>query len=241
MKKWIALLLALVMCLALCACGGGDKASEPADDSQDAAETAEVQEEETASAPSFCGTWKMVNLSVPSGDFTVEQMEENSAFESSDWLIVITEDNQLYLQTQKTSVVGDCTMDETSVTAGSNVWNLVDDQLVLVSGDSSFYYEKASDSQDFPEPQKADLLDMLTGTWTATDGQPYTFEFSKDGCTADLNGVIMETNSIALLTDRNQIKVSVKDNGSVITLTLDYTVDGDVLSFDYNGSTFAKA
>lgn len=27
MKKWIALLLALVMCLSLCACGGGDKSS----------------------------------------------------------------------------------------------------------------------------------------------------------------------------------------------------------------------
>ena len=38
MKKWIALLLALVMCLALCACGGGDNAAQQGD----AAEAAPV-------------------------------------------------------------------------------------------------------------------------------------------------------------------------------------------------------
>lgn len=48
MKKWIALLLALVMCLSLCACGGGGEKTTPAQ--ADNGETADAdQQDDTAS------------------------------------------------------------------------------------------------------------------------------------------------------------------------------------------------
>lgn len=239
MKKWIALFLALVMCLALCACGGGEKPAEP--EAEDQASAEPEQPEQKAAASPFYGTWEVVATSVPSGDFKVADMENANSFTTSDWRIVISETGKLYLQTHNDSVVNDCTITESTVTSGANVWNYENDQLVLTSGDSTFFYEKVSDSQEFPDPQKADLIAMLVGTWEVqSDAESGTFVFTEKSCTATINGTEMELNALSVLMDSNQIKLSATGGGMIATLTLDYTVEGDSLSLVYSGNELVK-
>ena len=242
MKKWIALLLALMMCFALCACGGSsEKEEEPEEEAEEqTAEKADEAEEDAADS-AFYGTWEVVAMSAPSGDFKVADMEKSNSFTTSDWRIVISETGKLYLQTHNNSVVNDCTLTESSVTSGANVWNYENDQLVLTSGNSSFYYEKVSDSQEFPDPQKADLIAMLVGTWELqSDAGSGTFVFTDKSCTATIDGAQMELTSLSVLMDRNQIKLSATGGGNIVTLTLDYTVEGDSLSLVYSGNALVK-
>lgn len=241
MKKWIALLLALVMCLSLCACGGGEQPAGSKEVEDDQA-TAEPKEEDTAAENSeFYGTWNVVSAALPSGDFTVEEMENAKTYSMSDWLLVISETGKLYLQTQNNSVVSDLTMTDTTVTGGSNVWNYENNQLVLTNGDSTFKYEKVSDSQEFPEPQKADLLAMLAGTWNLQSSERTgDFVFNGTSCTATINGVVIEANMIAILTGRNQVIITATADGANVNLTLDYTLEGDALTLVYSGDTLVK-
>lgn len=239
MKKKIALFLALFLCIALCACSSGEQAAEPQEE-QGSAEMSEP--EDTASPDSeFYGTWNVVSAALPTGDFTVEQMENSKIYTMSDWLLVISETGKLYLQTQNNSVVSDLTLTDSTVTGGSNVWNYENGQLVLTNGDSKFFFEKVSDSQEFPELQKADLLAMLIGTWNLQSAERSgSFVFDGSACTATINGLVIDANMVAILTDKNEIKVTATADGTNVTLSLEYAVEGDALSLVYSGDTLEK-
>lgn len=240
MKKLIALLLAMVLCLSLCACGGKQAAEANGSAEAQTPEETEAAEDE-ASGAEFYGTWHVVTAALPSGDFTPEEMENSKTYTMSDWSLVISETGKLYLQTQNNSVVSDFTMTDTSVTGGSNVWNYENNQLVLTSGDSKFFYEKESDSQEFPDPQKADLLAMLAGTWNLQSSERTgSFVFDGNSCTATINGVVIDANMLAILTDRNQVKINAVSNGTNVTLSLDYTLEGDTMTLVYSGDALVK-
>lgn len=96
MKKWIALLSALVMCLALCACGGGDTAAKSESEKNESSQAADGEnyvKSATSSTTIPCGeyTFEIVEIKVTdefyesSGIATLEATIKNTSDEPVDY------------------------------------------------------------------------------------------------------------------------------------------------------------
>lgn len=134
-----------------------------------------------------------------------------------------------------------CTISSSGVTSGNNQWTLDGDRLVLTSGNQKFFYEKISDSQEFPTPEKKEILSMLVGTWKLNSGTSNgDFVFTEKTATATVNGVVFEADSICILTKEGRINISTTTGGQHISMDLNYSVENGELSLKYSGDALVK-
>ena len=190
----------------------------------------------------FYGTWEVTEIATSDNSIlTVAEMEENSVFSWSDWEIIVSETDDVYLQTNNTSTSGAATISGNSITAGNNQWTLEGDKLLIVSGNTKIYYEKISSEQVFPELEKSDLIALLIGTWdiNSSERSGY-FEFGETSAEAVINDVVFHADTLCVDTDSNKIYISSVDSGVNITMDLNYSYSDGALSLDYSGDTLTK-
>lgn len=207
-----------------------------------------VGDSESADAPAceggdLYGTWQVTEINTSSGPLSVAEMEEKNVYSWSDWSIVLSETGELYLQTNNTSVRGPASIDGETITAGKNQWMLRDGRLSLTSGNTEIFYEKVSDSQEFPEIEKQALAELLNGTWDFdSDTRTGYFTFSGNTASSVINDVIIEAASVSILMNKNQINLSLtsETDGLHISMDLSYSLDGGDLSLSYSGDTLIK-
>ena len=192
---------------------------------------------EAGSGSDFCGTWKPVAVNTTSGNLIIEELEEEGLCSWSDWMIVLNSEGYLYLQTQNASTEGNAIVDETSITCGANVWNYVDDQLVLESGDITIFYEKVSDDQTCPSPTKSELMSLLEGTWLTSAGGNVIFS----GTQVTIGGdALWMTDTFSVNMETNKIYFRTTMDGKTISINFDYTYDDGAISISQNGSALTK-
>lgn len=189
------------------------------------------------------GTWQVVGAYLNGTYCSVETFEESNVYAVSDWKIIVSEEQGMYLQVSNTSTTNSViTVDSEGIVVGNNHWILDGEQLVL-SPDASqhYYYEKISDNQTFPELHKQDLIDILTGTWvidSATRTGSFTFYTDQTGSIV-LNGVSMDAD-VYINMEENVIHLITTGSGVVIHQHVDYTYENGMLSLNYSGDTLTK-
>lgn len=195
-----------------------------------------------SSAPNIYGTWELVGAYIDGTYWSVETFEEFHAYTFSDWKIVVSEDQGMYLQVSNTSNTNSSiTVDSEGVVAGKTHWILDGEQLVLSPDeDEHYYYEKISDDQTFPELYKQELMDLLSGTWTINSAtRTGSFVFSGSDCVMDMNGGVLET-SVCADMEKNKIHLNTKVANMNIHQELDYTYENGTLSLTYSGDVLTK-
>lgn len=197
---------------------------------------------QTTATSSLYGTWEVVEVLTTSGqNLTVAEMEANGMYSWSDWNIVVAETGDIYLQTNNTSNKGTAVVDSTGITAGKNQWVLSDNRLVLNSKGTEMYYEKVSDDQVVPEPEKKDLVEMLEGVWEInSSSRTGIFSFSGTSATAIINGVAFTPDTLCVITKENRIRISETVLDNFVSMDLYYTYENGVLSLTYDGDTLTK-
>lgn len=188
------------------------------------------------------GTWQVVGAYLNGTYWSVETFEESNAYTISDWKIIVSEDQGLYLQVSNTSNSNSAiTVNSEGIVAGNNHWILDGEQLVLSpNANQHYYYEKISDDQTFPELYKQELMDLLAGTWTINSAtRTGEFIFSESDCSMNMNGVTMDTNVTVDMED-NIIHLTTTVSGLTVHQQLDYTYENGTLSLTYSGDALIK-
>ncbi len=269
MKRIISILLVLTLCVSFAACGkkNDERATQESEiDNSDVFDSVASDENEEAKKDNsiegfldsefglsgeseanndFYGTWVATEIKLPSGtDMTVEYMESKKMYAWSDWKIIVSKEGPIYLQTNNTSNTGDGVVSDTGITAGRNVWVYENGKLVLNAPQGALiYYEKESDNQVFPEPQKKALVELLKGTWSIHGSRTGDFTFTDEGVSATINGVTVYTQAtLNVLMDEGRLNLheTVSGTGKAVSMNLDYTYKKGVLSLTYSGDKLVK-
>lgn len=190
----------------------------------------------------FYGTWEVTSIDLPnSGMMTVAQMEDGLVFDWSDWTVVLTENKELYLQTNNLSLyesVVNVTADGFS--AGRNTWTRSGDKLVYNLSGTDVYYEKVSDDQTIPTLQKDDIVKMLQGTWNiVSDSRTGSVVFDDKSVTFDINTFAF-TDTYCILSDEQTIRMDTQISNQNISIELSYTYENGELSLVYSGDPLVK-
>ena len=185
------------------------------------------------------GTWAVTSVDTSSNSMTVEEMDGKGLHSWCDWKLIVADDGKLVFQTNNSTSEATATVDDTSVTAGEMVWNLVGNQLVCKTTTSTIYYDKVSDDQTFPSPSKSELVEILkAGTWktSAGDGE---ITFSDDTIyIANSENSFDSTMSIDM--EKGQIYGLQTVEDKVFNITFDYTYDNGTLALYQKGNELEK-
>jgi hypothetical protein len=205
-------------------------------------DTTEMQTSaESGAVSDLYGTWEVVEVDSGTYRMTVEEMEDGLVYSWSDWSIIVSETGQLYLQTNNTSVINEAEVASSGIVCGSNEWVPEDGRLVLHNGDTVIYYEKVSDSQEFPSLTKEDLMEALQGTWEIqSDEREGYVTFSDKTAEWVINGVQLDDNTVSILMEENRINLRATVDGKYVSMNFDYTYEDGVLTLGYSGDSLVK-
>ena len=185
------------------------------------------------------GTWAVTSIDTGTYSMTVEEMEDKGLHAWCDWKLIVADDGNLVFQTNNSTSEATATVDDSSVTAGNMVWNLVGEQLVCKTTTSTIYYDKVSDDQTFPSPSKSELVEILkAGTWQ-TDAGDGEITFSDDTIyIANSENTLAGDMSIDM--EKSQIYFRETIGDKVVNITFDYTYDNGTLALYQKGNELAK-
>ena len=193
----------------------------------------------STSGESLYGTWAVTSVDTSSNSMTVEEMDGKGLHSWCDWKLIVADDGNLVFQTNNSTSEATATVDDSSVTAGNMVWNLIGEQLVCKTTTSTIYYDKVSDDQTFPSPSKSEIVEILkAGTWK-TDAGDGEITFSDDTIYIANSENSFES-SMSIDMEKGQIYGLQTVEDKVFNITFDYTYDNGTLALYQKGNELAK-
>lgn len=241
--KMIAFITVFGLLFGISACSKNDIGTS-SNNASTQAETVAFSED--AMDTDFYGTWEAVELHSDNTQTTVQELEENKLYTLSDWMIIISaENNSIYIQTNNNSATGNYSYSDSILQAGKNKLYLEKGKLILrdEKNNTTTYYEKVSDNQVFPSVEKKELLEMLNGTWVVNnDKKTGSYTFADRTLTANMNGYLYEGEIVCIFMKENKIHVSSKVPNTNVSASLDfyYTLDNNTISLECSGETLTK-
>lgn len=223
-KKLLALLLAMAMLFALCACGDDTKKDDKKDDAKDTPTTQAANADPSASnAPSTAPTQN--NTNNEDNKLTAQKLE-------GEWQATLDLDAMAYLMGEDVAIydelginLGKCTLDMTFANGEATIKS---------SGMVDWYVDMMKDVIDWC--YEGDNMLKMVAKMMSTDGEEYT--------TADIEAMLAaEGTTIADVLDEYFGEMDLDELAEMMAAemedeTTDYALNGDQLLFDDNESVW---
>ena len=133
MKKFLAMLLTVLMTIVLVACGNSEK--------------------------QYYGTWDSVSAKVEGSTFTIDELETMGDYSLSDFRIVIKEGGKAYVYSEGNGATLDWEITDDGIKIGVRECVLKDDLLSIENNGITIYLSKTSDSQTIKPPSSDNNTD----------------------------------------------------------------------------------
>ena len=134
MKKFLAMLLTVLMAIVLVACGNNEK--------------------------QYYGTWDSVSAKVDGSIFTIDELEAMGDYSLSDFRIVIKEGGKAYVYSEESGVTLDWKTTDDGIKIGVKECVFKDDLLSIENNGITIYLSKISDNQTIKPPSSDNKTDM---------------------------------------------------------------------------------
>ena len=185
MKKLLGI-LALAICLILCACGSENAAETVPSAAEEVTAATEVTSAETEATENegldagyYYGTWKVVGIERNGQRFSVEGLEKDGNYLVSNMTLILRDDGKYYFYVGLNTDTAEWVVSETGIVVDGDVMVLEGDTLSLDFTSFIAYFERSSTDTAFPEEKWYTEKDVygtwkLCGVYTVSDSQYYT-------------------------------------------------------------------
>ena len=158
MRKGILIATAIMLILSLASCGGIE---------QEAGTTPEVAES-ISPEKEYCGTWEISSVEIEGSKFTADEVSAMGDDSLTGVGLVIKEGGKACLLENGTGDIVDWSITSNGIKIGVIECTIVDGLICIENNDIVMCFEKVSDEQTIPVPEKTNELTKPTSEETPT-------------------------------------------------------------------------